>query len=552
MKKKKRLLIIGGISVLIIIGLVVVPLIFDVNTYKPKAEAVLSDALGMDVKIHGSMHVVLLPDFSVSLEDVSVRGKDTYFCIVKKAKVDLELSSLVRGNIDILEIDLVKPTFNIVKDKDGILNFEKPGEPSSVNLPHIEKISISKGDIIYLDEKKEDKVMVNRIDLALADISADENSEQSLIRRISFDGTVKAERMKSEDYKISNIDLKVRALKGVFALRSVSESDMVLLDDKSDDKITVTGLNVALENVSIDESGGKDLIKKISFDGNVSTIKFEAGDYKVSDLNFHTKARKGIFELRSISTSDLQGKEEDSVAIDLTGTIPAFKILYTESGLPIEEMLRKLSQKEVLKGTVDLAIDLSMKGTSLDEIKQTLNGDVSLKGEGLIFYGLDIDDVIFKFERSQQFDLLDVGSTFFLGPFGPAITKGSEFAEVYRALQQEKDSEIQKLICAWNIKNGVAEAEDVALTTKKHRIAMVGKLDLVNEQFLDVTLAVLDSRGCAVVRQEMHGSFSNPEIKKMSTIEALMGPVTSMLDNTTKILLWKKCKVFYKGSLEHP
>jgi AsmA protein len=553
--KKKKFIIIAGIVALIIIGLIVVPFIIDVNTYKPKAEAVLSDSLGIDVKIQGDMHIALLPDFSVSLKDVSLRAKDADLCIIKKAKVDLELSSLIRDEINILEIDLIAPTCNIVRNKDGILNFEKPGKPSSpssINLPYIEKFSISKGDVIYLDEKNEDKVMATGIDIALADVSVDKNAGKTLIQTISLDGTVKAEQMKSEEYEISNIDLRVKARKGVFELLSVSKSDIVFLDEKSDDKVTVNGLDFALENVSIDESGGKDLIKKLSFDGDLNIERFEEENYKISDLSFRTKARKGVFVLNAISTSKLHGKEDDKVTIDLTGKIPAFTIQYNESGLPVEEMLRRLSQEEVLEGEIDLEINLSMKGASLAEIKPTLNGEVSFQGENLIFHGLDIDDVISKFERSQEFDLLDMGSTFFLGPIGPVITKGSDFAQVYSALQKEKDSEIQKLICSWDIKNGVAEATDVALATKKHRIAMVGKLDFVNEQFLDVTIAVLDSKGCAVVSQEMHGSFSNPEINTMNTIQALMGPVMGVLDNTTKMLLMKKCKVFYKGSLEHP
>jgi AsmA protein len=630
--KRKRLLVIAGIIALIIIGLIVVPFIIDVNTYRPKAEAVLSDALGMDVKIKGDMHVVLLPDFRVSLNDVSIRGVDNDFCIVKKTKIDLELMSVIHDEVNIFEIDLSEPAFNIVRDKDGIFNFEKPGEPSSINLPYIEKFAISNGKLIYLDEKNEDritisgidleladvsvdksadktliqtisfdgtvkaeqleskeyevskinydvkaregvfevrskskgtvvqqdeqtkdKVIANNIDLALADISVDENSEQDFIRRISCNGTVKVEKMKSEDYVISKLDLRAKARKGVFELHSVSKTDVVFFDEKSDDKVYVEGLNFALENLSIDESGDKDLIKKISFEGDVSIERFEEENYEFSDLSFRTKARNGIFELRSISTSNVHGKEDDRIIIDLNGTIPAFKIKYTESGLSAEEMLRRLSQEEeVLKGAVDLAINLSMKGTSLDEIKRTLNGDITFKGENLIFHGLDIDDVISKFERSQQFDLLDVGSTFFLGPFGPAITKGSEFAQVYSALQKEKDSEIQQLICSWDIENGIAEAQDVALATKKYRVAMIGKLDLVNEQFLDVTMAVLDSKGCAVVSQEMHGSFSNPEIKTMNTIQALMGPVMGVLNDTTKVLFRRKCKVFYKGSLEHP
>jgi len=81
---------------------------------------------------------------------------------------------------------------------------------------------------------------------------------------------------------------------------------------------------------------------------------------------------------------------------------------------------------------------------------------------------------------------------------------------------------------------------------------MVGKLDLVNEQFDDVVVAVINGKGCAVVSQEVRGSFTNPDIKTMGTIQALMGPVVGVLDNTTKMLLMKKCKVFYTGSLEHP
>ena len=553
--KKRKLIVIGGIVVLIIVGLIVIPLIIDVNTYKPKAEAVLSDALGIDVKIQGDMNIVLLPDFSVSLKDVSLRGKDNNFCIVKKAKVDLELSSLMRDEINILDIELVDPIFNIVKDKDGSFNFEKPGEPSSpssINLPQIEKFSISQGDVVYLDEKSEDKVTARGINLVLADVSFDKSAGKTLIQAISFDGTVKAEKLESKGYEISNLDLRVKAEKGVFELHAVSKSDVVFFDEKSDDKVTIDGLDFALKNLSIDESSGKDLITKISFEGDVSIERFEEEDYKISDLSFRAKAKNGGFELRSFATSNLHSKEDDRIIIDLTGTVPAFKIQSPESELQAEDMLRRLSQEEVLKGKIDLAIDLSMKGTSSTDIKRTLNGDVSVKGESLIFHGLDIDDVISKFEKSQQFDLLDVGSTFFLGPIGPAITKGSEFAEVYSALQKNKDSEIQKLICSWNIKNGVAEAKDVAMTTKKHRIAMVGKLDFVNEQFVDVTMAVLDSKGCAVVSQEMHGSFSKPEIKTMNTIQALMGPVVGVLDNTTKMLLMKKCKVFYTGSLEQP
>ena len=474
--KKKTLIVSAVIIVFVFIALIVVPLIIDVNTYKPRVETVLSNAMGMDVKIQGDMHIMLLPDFSISLKDVNVRGKDTDFCIVKEAKVDLELSSLIHGEIKILEVELVNPTFNVVKNKDGVFNFEKAGEPSSpssITLPHIEKFSISKGDVIYLDEKNKDKFMVNGLDLNLENVSVDKSSDKNLIQKISLDGDVKINTLKSEVYKISTLNLRI-------------------------------------------------------------------------------KARKGVFQLLSISQIESHGKGKGSITMDLTKRVPTLKVQYRESGFKVEEMLQRLSQEEILKGKIDFTLDLSMKGKDIREIKQTLNGEVFITGEKLMLYGLDIDEFLSKFDKSQHYNLIDVGAFFFAGPLGPAITKGRDFAAVYGEFRKEKSSIIQKLVCSWNVKNGVAEVKDVALATKMNRIAMVGKLDLVNQQFVDVTVAVLDSKGCAVLSQEMHGSFSKPKVKTIGTIQALVGPVVGVIDNTTKILLRKKCKVFYTGSLEHP
>ncbi len=473
-KKKKKLLMTAVIITLIIIAVIVVPFTIDVNTYKKRIEAALSNSLGMDVQVQGDMQVALLPDFRVSLKNIYVRSRSTDLCVADEVKVDLELLPLIRGEVKVKGVGLVNPTFNVVKNKKGRFNFKIPGKSTSTALPPVKNVSISKGDIIYLDEQTKDKVMMSGIDLALA-------------------------------------------------------------------------------NISIDENSGQTLLQKILFNGKLNIRKLKAEDYEVSDLAFHIKARKGVFELLSISKSDERGKGKNSVTIDLTKNIPAFTIQYIELGLPVEEMLRKLSQKEILTGEINLTVNLSMKGKSLADSKKTLNGDVSITGENLVFHGLDIDEFISKFDKSKRFNLFDVGAYFFVGPFGPAITKGREFAKVYSSLQKEKDSVIQKLICSWNINNGAAEAKDVALSTEKNRIAMRGKLDFVNEQFLDVTVAVLDKKGCAVLIQNMHGSFSSPVIKKISTVEVALGPVLGVFKKTKEALFGKeKCTVFYMGSLEHP
>ncbi len=76
----------------------------------------------------------------------------------------------------------------------------------------------------------------------------------------------------------------------------------------------------------------------------------------------------------------------------------------------------------------------------MDEVKRSFGGDVSLKGDNLMLYGLDIDALISKFERSQNFNLVDLGAFFLAGPFGPALTKSYNFGSLYEQLGGGKGS----------------------------------------------------------------------------------------------------------------
>ena len=78
----------------------------------------------------------------------------------------------------------------------------------------------------------------------------------------------------------------------------------------------------------------------------------------------------------------------------------------------------------------------------------------NLEGKNLKIYGIDLDDVIQKYKRSQQFNLADVGAVMFAGPAGLAVTKGTDFARL--AFTKAGDStEVNHFVADWNMKNGV-------------------------------------------------------------------------------------------------
>jgi len=91
-----------------------------------------------------------------------------------------------------------------------------------------------------------------------------------------------------------------------------------------------------------------------------------------------------------------------------------------------------------------------------------------------------------------------------------------------------------------------------ALSTEKNRIALKGRVDFVKERFDNVTVAVLDEKGCARFSQEMHGSFQHPRMEKVSILESIMRPILNLYQQMNEVFDGGRCEVFYAGSVKQP
>ena len=199
---------------------------------------------------------------------------------------------------------------------------------------------------------------------------------------------------------------------------------------------------------------------------------------------------------------------------------------------------------------MDFSASLSMQGKTLKEMKRTANGEATLRGDNLTLNGYDLDLEFSRFESSQNFNLVDIGAFFFAGPVGLAVTKGYDFATLFKG--SGGHSVIRTLISNWKIVRGVAQAQDVAMATNEHRVALQGGLDFVNERFDDVTVAVIDANGCTEVRQKIRGSFLSPVVEKPNFLKSLAGPALKMFKRGRALLPGGKCEVFYAGLVSPP
>jgi AsmA protein len=173
-----------------------------------------------------------------------------------------------------------------------------------------------------------------------------------------------------------------------------------------------------------------------------------------------------------------------------------------------------------------------------------------LNGKNLKLQGYDLDTVFSRFESSQSFNLLDMGALLVAGPAGLALTKGSDFAGILAGAEGETD--ISTIVARWKVKKGVMHSSDVAMATAKHRMALLGALDIAGGRFANMVVALLNSKGCAQVQQKFNGPFSKPVVVQPSAVKAVAAPVLNVFKKGKDILAGDDCKVIYSGKVTVP
>src|SRR5262245_49709 len=95
--KRKGLWVLGILVALVVLGLVILPLVFDANRYRPTIEARLSKSLGRTVKI-GDLHLSLLSG-GIRASDISISDDPAFshepFLQAKSLQVGVEMRPLL-------------------------------------------------------------------------------------------------------------------------------------------------------------------------------------------------------------------------------------------------------------------------------------------------------------------------------------------------------------------------------------------------------------------------------------------------------------------------
>jgi AsmA protein len=335
-------------------------------------------------------------------------------------------------------------------------------------------------------------------------------------------------------------------------LAKVSFSDGTLryLDRQSGKGFEADACSLDASRLQLSDRDRPGIMKKLSLSAEIACGAVRTKEHAASDLKMTVAGQRGVFDIKPLTMRAYEGQGSGNLRADFTGAVPRYHLSYTLSQFHVDAFLKSLSPKNAPEGSADLAANLSMQGKTVKDMRQTLQGQVSLRGKNLILKGRDLDQEFDRFESSQTFNLVDVGAFFFAGPVGLAVTKGYNFASILQG--SEGRSEIRMLVSDWKVERGVALSQDVAIATNKNRVALQGGLDFVNERFDDVTVALIDDKGCIRAQQTIHGAFNNPVVENPSTLKALTGPVVKLLKQVGSLFSGGACEVFYAGSVTPP
>ena len=153
---KRTLKIAGIVAAAVLVVLIALPFFININSFRPKIESVLTNALGRPVTL-GELSLSLLSG-KVGVENVSIADDPAFskspFITMKSLKIGVEIKPLIFSKqLNITGIELDEPQITLLKASNGTWNFsslggagkDKSAEPAQSGEP--QNLSIAKLEI---------------------------------------------------------------------------------------------------------------------------------------------------------------------------------------------------------------------------------------------------------------------------------------------------------------------------------------------------------------------------------------------------------------------
>jgi len=325
---------------------------------------------------------------------------------------------------------------------------------------------------------------------------------------------------------------------------ALTNGRVIYLNSAAGDTITADSLSLQADNLQILIKAPFKLYKILTAGGNFYLPALDYNGFTLRSLSASYVIRRGKIELKTREELPLLGGQTTGVAdMSFKKDTVAIRLSLSSQDTRTGDLLRLFRQTPVITGRLAVSLDLRTFGTSAGELLSRLDGRLTIQGDSLRLNGMNIDNLIDNYDKSQNFNIIDIGSVALFGPMGAVVTKGADFgALIFTDLGEQ--TPILRLVSDWVIENGRARCRDVAFRTPKHIIAMRGVLDFAAFEYDDFAVAVVDEKGCAKIKQTLNGPLGGYG-DKPGLLKTILGPFI----NLAKTIFKGGCDEFYEGEL---
>lgn len=203
-------------------------------------------------------------------------------------------------------------------------------------------------------------------------------------------------------------------------------------------------------------------LKALNAQGNIGIGWLKYGKTEAKNLNIGLKAQDGLASLDPLNLDVYQGTVRGSVKLDARAT-PAVAIQQNLQNIAVGPMLVDTINNDMLSGNGNLNLNVTAQGNTVTALKKSLGGSVDLRMADGAVKGFDLAGTIR--DAKGKLNLL----------------KGQSNSNA----DNSKKTDFSELTATFNIKNGVAHNDDLAMKAPVFRLTKgesKGDIDIGKEQ----------------------------------------------------------------------
>lgn len=436
-----------------------------------------------------------------------------------KRSVNGKFSSPFQGNLENLIFDLPKLAGNVdIKDPaipngEAKVNFDlslhadaKLEKVNSKFLMNVDNTKLN-GQVAVANFKKPNiqfNLSADTLDLnkllgakskaeakkaeAKKDPASEKPADLSALANLLLDGKVNIGNIIYDKYRLAGLNVNIKAdgqklalsglnvkfddskIKGGFGISHFNKPLYTFdldIDQLNLDKYISASDKPAETKASTNTGAGGDApidlsaLKALNADGSIRIGYLTYGKTKASNVRVDLKAANGVATIAPLSASLYQGTMNGSLSVDARST-PSIAFKQDMKSIAIGPLLVDAINNDMLAGTGSLNLDVTATGNTVGAMKKSLNGKSSLQLADGAIKGIDIAGTIRN--AKSKLNLLKGQST-----IGANQTQKTDFSE---------------LSASFDIKNGVAHNEDLAMKAPILRLAKGdsrGDVDIANQ-----------------------------------------------------------------------